>query len=141
MNISQAATQSGLPVKTLRYYEEIGLVSPARLEGNDYRDYSTLDVEHLRFLLRARAVGFSLDTCRELLELYRDGSRRSAQVKKLVLEKVGQVESQLQQLQALKNTLVRMAADCPEEDSTGATSNETLVTPKHAPMPFTLVES
>ena len=92
MNIGQAAAQSGLPVKTLRYYEEISLVTPARTEGNDYRDYSVTDVEHLRFLQRARAVGFSLEVCRELLDLYRDENRRCSQVKRLVLEKLSKLK-------------------------------------------------
>ena len=140
MNISQAAAQSGLPVKTLRYYEEIDLVLPGRCEGNDYRDYSATDVEQLRFLQRTRAAGFSVGVCRELLELYRDNSRRSPQVKKLVLEKIEQLGHQLQQLQGLKNTLMRIAADCPEENSVDVTRHETLATAKPSPMPFTLVE-
>ena len=139
MNIGQAAIQSGLPVKTLRYYEEIGLVHPARVEGNDYRDYSAVDVEHLRFVQRARAVGFSLDVCRELLDLYRDESRRCSQVKKLVLEKIEQVENQLQELHALKSVLMDMASVCAGEE----TDNSIIVTPtqaKHSFMSFTLVE-
>ena len=141
MNIGQAAAKSGLPVKTLRYYEEIGLVSPARVKGNDYRDYSATDVEHLRFLQRARAVGFSLEVCRELLGLYRDENRRCSQVKKLVLEKIEQVENQLRELQALKLALVDMANSCAGDDSTDCTIIETLSKPVPSLMPFTLVET
>jgi Cu(I)-responsive transcriptional regulator len=141
MNIGQAAAKSGLPVKTLRYYEEIGLVHPARLEGNDYRDYSSTDVEHLRFLQRSRAVGFSLDVCRELLGLYRDENRRCSEVKKLVLEKIEQVENQLQELQALKRALVDMANGCAGDESTDCTIIETLSKPTSSLMPFTLVET
>ncbi|RYE36743.1 MAG: MerR family transcriptional regulator [Sphingobacteriaceae bacterium] len=141
MNIGQAANQSGLPVKTLRYYEEIGLVQPARSSGNDYRDYSSTDVEHLRFLQRARAVGFGLHVCRELLELYRDENRRCSQVKKLVLEKIDQVEAQLQELHALKSALTDMANGCAGDDSTDCTIIETLAQPKPSLMPFMLVES
>ncbi len=141
MNIGQAATQSGLPVKTLRYYEEIGLVQPARVTGNDYRDYSATDVEHLRFLQRARAVGFNLEVCRELLDLYRDENRRCSQVKRLVLEKIDQVETQLQELNALKSVLTDMANGCAGDDSTECTIIETLSQPKPALMPFMLVES
>jgi len=140
MNIGQAATQSGLPVKTLRYYEEIGLVHPARLEGNDYRDYSTTDVEHLRFLQRARAVGFSLDVCRELLDLYRDESRRCSQVKKLVLEKIEHVENQLQELHALKSVLMDMADVCAGDEATDNSIIEIPTQVKHSFMSFTLVE-
>ena len=146
MNISQAATMSGLPVKTLRYYEEIGLVQPGRQQGNDYRDYSHGDVEHLRFLQRARAVGFSLEICRELLELYRNPQRRCSQVKQLVLEKIEQVEAQLRELQALKSILSDMAESCAGDDSSDCTiiealSQQTQVQPKPLPMTFTLVES
>ena len=141
MNIGQAAAKSGLPVKTLRYYEEIGLVHPARIEGNDYRDYSAADVEHLRFLQRSRAVGFNLDVCRELLGLYRDENRRCSQVKKLVLEKIEQVENQLQELQALKRALVDMANGCAIDESTDCTIIETLSKPEPSLMPFTLVET
>jgi len=141
MNIGQAAAQSGLPVKTLRYYEEIGLVTPARTEGNDYRDYSVMDVEHLRFLQRARAVGFSLEVCRELLDLYRDENRRCSQVKRLVLEKIEQVETQLQELHALKSILTDMANGCAGDDSADCSIIETLAQPKPSFMPFMLVES
>lgn len=146
MNISQAATMSGLPVKTLRYYEEIGLVQPGRQQGNDYRDYSQGDVEHLRFLQRARGVGFSLEVCRELLELYRDPGRRCSQVKQLVLEKIEQVETQLRELQALKNVLIDMADSCAGDESSDCTIIEALsqpapAAPKPLPMTFTLVES
>jgi len=141
MNIGQAAVQSGLPVKTLRYYEEIGLVQPARTVGNDYRDYSVADVEHLRFLQRARAVGFSLDVCRELLDLYRDENRRCSQVKQLVLEKIAQVEAQLQELNALKGVLTEMANGCAGDDSTDCTIIDALAqAPKPSLMPFMLVE-
>lgn len=141
MNISQAATMSGLPVKTLRYYEEVGLVQPGRQEGNDYRVYSAADVEHLRFLQRARAVGFSLDICRELLDLYRDPGRRCSQVKQLVLEKIEQVEVQLRELQALKSVLTEMADGCAGDESSDCSIIETLAQPKPVPMTFMLVES
>jgi MerR family copper efflux transcriptional regulator len=141
MNIGEAATQSGLPVKTLRYYEEIGLVHPARLEGNDYRDYSATDVEHLRFLQRARAVGFNLEVCRELLELYCDESRRCSQVKKLVLEKIEQVENQLQELHAFKSVLMDMADVCAGDEATDKNIIEAPAQQaRHSFMSFTLVE-
>lgn len=140
MNIGQAAARAGLPVKTLRYYEEIGLVEPARRADNDYRDYSEGDVEYLRFLQRARAVGFGLDICRELLELYRDPQRRCSQVKRLVLAKIEQIDAQLQELRALKGALTEMANSCAGDDSTDCSIIETLAQPKPAIMPFMLVE-
>ena len=82
MNIGQAAARSDLSAKTIRYYEDIGLVVPRRQSGNDYRDYTDTDIEQLSFLQRARAVGFGLDECRELLELFRNPQRQAADVKR-----------------------------------------------------------
>lgn len=139
MNIGQAASESGLATKTVRYYEEIGLVIPARYSGNDYRNYSAANVEHLRFLQRARAVGFSLDVCRELLALYCDPERRSAEVKTLVLDKIQQIETQLHTLIALKSTLVGMANKCAGDESADCSIMETFAAPMKS-MPFMLVE-
>ncbi|RYZ95585.1 MAG: MerR family transcriptional regulator [Moraxellaceae bacterium] len=140
MNISHAAVQSGLPVKTLRYYEEIGLVSPKRTVGNDYRVYSPEDIDHLRFLQRARAVGFNLGVCRELLDLYRDPHRRCSQVKALVTEKIQQVETQLQELNVLRSTLVEMANSCAGDESSHCNIIDALAQPPLTGMSFTLVE-
>ena len=76
MNIGEAARRSGLPAKTIRYYEEIGLIRPARA-ANDYRDYSDADIHRLAFLQRSRALGFSIEDCRQLMDLYRDRNRAS----------------------------------------------------------------
>ena len=78
MNIGQAAAQTGLPAKTIRYYESIGLVGPARRTGGNYRLYDERDVTTLRFVERARRLGFSLKEVSELLTLWRD--RRCASV-------------------------------------------------------------
>ena len=71
MNIGDAADRSGLPAKTIRYYEDIGLLRPGRA-GNGYRDYSAREVHQLRFLQRSRSLGFSIEECRQLLSLYDD---------------------------------------------------------------------
>jgi MerR family transcriptional regulator, copper efflux regulator len=141
MNIGQAAIESGLVAKTVRYYEEIGLVIPARCAGNDYRDYSKTDVDHLLFLQRARAVGFGLDVCRELLELYRNPERRCSQVKILVLDKIQQINQQVQALEALKLTLTDMANKCPGDDSANCSIIATFAAPMSTFMPFMLVET
>jgi MerR family transcriptional regulator, copper efflux regulator len=149
MNIGQAATASGLPVKTVRYYEEVGLVVPMRQQCNAYRDYSVADIEHLIFLQRSRAVGFSVDICRELLDLYRNPERRCSQVKALVLDKIAQIENQLYELSQLHVTLKDMANGCAGDESSACTIIEALSSsgapvalPSFtAPMPFTLVES
>lgn len=140
MNIGQAAAFSGLAAKTVRYYEEIGLVKPARCATNDYRDYSEEDVTHLRFLQRARAVGFSLDVCGELLELYRNPERRCSQVKALLLGKVEQIELQLQELTEFKLTLSALANNCAGDETADSLVAAPPVRPAQPLMSFTLVE-
>lgn len=136
MNIGQAARLSGLNNKTIRYYESIGLVD-SRRQANGYRDYTAADLERLRFLQRARVVGFSLEECRELLELYSDPSRRSADVKALVTARVKQVEEQLESLEAMRETLLTMAAHCQGDESADCAIIDSLSGPDPR-MPFTL---
>jgi len=112
MNISQAAKISGLSAKTIRYYERIGLVSPAERAENGYRSYQQRHVEQFTFLHRARTTGFSLEECRQLLSLYADRNRHSAEVKALVLEKAEHVDKQIQALQAMRETLLSLASRC-----------------------------
>lgn len=112
MNISQAAAASGLSSKAVRYYEELGLVVPARDTNNSYRIYSRQDIERLSFLQRARAVGFDLDVCRELLALYANPERRCEQVKALVMEKIVCLDQQIAALLDMRATLEGMAIEC-----------------------------
>ena len=91
MNIGDAAKQSGLPAKTIRYYEDIGLVAPGRA-GNGYRDFSGTDLHKLAFVQRARSLGFSIEECRALLSLYDDRDRASADVKDLAKAHLAQIE-------------------------------------------------
>lgn len=147
MNISQAAQACGLPNKTIRYYEDIGLVVPQRQQGNDYRIYSLDDVAQLRFLQRARAVGFSLDECRELLALYANPQRRCVQVKAMVKEKIVQVDQQLIALNAMRDTLVDMANECAGDDTSDCAIINQLAVAELLPvkrpsaMAFTLVDT
>jgi len=136
MNIGQASRRSGLNNKTIRYYESIGLVQSSR-RANGYRDYSETDLERLIFLQRARVVGFSLEECRELLELYSDSSRRSADVKALVMARVRHVEEQLETLEAMRETLLTMAANCPGDEGADCAIIDSLSGPDPR-MPFTL---
>lgn len=115
MNIGHAAERSGLPAKTIRYYEDIGLVIPAR-QDNGYRDYSSSDVHTLRFLQRARGLGFGIADCRNLLELYEDRHRASADVKELALMKIADVDKKIVELQSLRETLSQLAAKCHGDD-------------------------
>ena len=111
MNVQQAAAFSGLPAKTVRYYDDIGLVSPARGE-NRYRHYSETDAHKLRFLQRARGLGFSLDDCRQLLSLYENEDRASADVKALALKHMAEIDRKLEELKSLRRTLGALADAC-----------------------------
>jgi len=111
MNIQTAAHLAGLPVKTVRYYDEIGLVRPAR-RPNGYRDYSEQDAHKLRFLARARSLGFSIEECRQLLSLYEDESRASRDVKKLAEERIAQIDRKIEELKALRASLAHLVEAC-----------------------------
>ncbi len=112
MNISKAAELSGLPAKTIRYYEDIGLMQPAQRSGNGYRDYDVQDVHVLRFLQRARGLGFSVAECRELLALYQDRERASADVKAIALRRIDDIDRKMRELDGLKGALSELAEKC-----------------------------
>jgi MerR family transcriptional regulator, copper efflux regulator len=111
MNIGAAAEKANLPAKTIRYYEDINLVHPARSE-NGYRDYSETDVHRLRFLQRSRSLGFTIDECRLLLSLYDDENRASADVKAIAEMKIVEVDRKIAELQGLRATLSSLACSC-----------------------------
>jgi len=111
MNIGEAAERTGLPPKTIRYYEEIGLVSPDR-RGNGYRDYDGDAVHRLRFLQRARGLGFSIEDCRALLSLYDDRNRASAEVKALAEQRMADIEIKVAELRSIQQTLGRLVHAC-----------------------------
>lgn len=112
MNIGEAARASGLPARTLRYYEAIGLVVPGGRRENGYRDYHQLDVHRLRFVQRARSLGFSVEDCRELLALYEDRSRTSAEVKGIALARIAAIERKICELEAMRRALLHLAEKC-----------------------------
>ena len=111
MNISEAARQSGLPSKTIRYYEDIGIVKPARAE-NGYRAYSDADIHQLAFVQRSRSLGFTIEECKLLLSLYSDDQRASADVKALAINKIDQIDQKIRELKSLKSTLSNLAKNC-----------------------------
>ncbi len=115
MNIGQASRQSGLPAKTIRYYEEIDLLKPLRAE-NGYRDYNDEDVHRLRFLQRSRSLGFTIEECRLLLSLYEDKNRASADVKAVATEKIAEIDRKISELQSLRSTLANLALHCHGDD-------------------------
>jgi Cu(I)-responsive transcriptional regulator len=111
MNIGEAADASGVSAKMIRYYEEIGLVRPAHRTTSNYRVYGEDEVHRLRFVRRARSLGFSLDETEQLLALWADKARTSAEVKKLALDHIAELEEKIAGLQAMVGTL-RQLADC-----------------------------
>ena len=111
MNIGEASRSSGLPAKTIRYYEEIGLILPDRA-GNGYRDYSQTHLHKLQFLQRSRGLGFSIDECRQLLALYEDKGRASADVKAMTQSKITAIETKINELESLRQTLMHLAENC-----------------------------
>jgi MerR family transcriptional regulator, copper efflux regulator len=111
MNIGDAAERSGLPAKTIRYYEDIRLLKPARGD-NGYRDYSDEDVHRLRFLQRARSLGFSVEECRQLLSLYGDRDRSSADVKAIAEGKLIEIDRKIAELVGLRKTLQQLVHNC-----------------------------
>lgn len=94
MNISDVAKKTGLTSKAIRFYEEKGLVTPPLRSENGYRSYTQLHLEELTLLRQARQVGFNLEECGELVHLFNDPKRHSADVKKRTLEKVAEIERQ-----------------------------------------------
>ncbi|MEM9707435.1 MAG: Cu(I)-responsive transcriptional regulator [Pseudomonadota bacterium] len=115
MNIGRAAALSGLPVKTIRYYEEIGLVRPDR-SSNGYRDYGEAHVHKLAFLARARSLGFGIDDCRTLLALYEDRSRASADVREVATGHLGEIDRKIAELREMRETLSGLIAACAGDD-------------------------
>jgi MerR family transcriptional regulator, copper efflux regulator len=115
MNIGDAADTTGLPAKTIRYYEDIGLIKPARAT-NGYRDYGDKDVHRLAFIQRSRSLGFTIDECRSLLSLYEDKERASSDVKTLAMDKIREIDRKLRELQSLRDTLMTLADHCHGDD-------------------------
>ena len=111
MNIGETAKATGLPAKTIRYYEEIGLVVPER-RGNGYRDYGEPQVHKLRFVRRARNLGFSVADCRSLLSLYEDRNRASADVKALARTRLTEIDGKIVELQGLRASLHDLVEAC-----------------------------
>lgn len=111
MNISEVAAASGLPAKTIRYYEDIDLVRPAR-SANGYRAFSERDSHKLAFLGRARSLGFSIEECRTLLSLYEDRDRASADVKLVASEHLDRIARKIAELQAMQTTLETLVSKC-----------------------------
>ena len=112
MRIGEAASRSGVPPKTIRFYEEIGLIAPAERLDNRYRAYDENDVQTLRFVHRARSLGFSLKEVGGLLALYRDRRRASRDVKRLALAHVAELDRKIAELTQIRDTIADLAERC-----------------------------
>lgn len=116
MNIGTAAKRSGVPAKTIRYYEGVGLIPSAGRTAAGYRVYSDADVETLRFIHRARALGFSVREVAALLALWQDRGRASADVRALALDHVAGIDARIAELQAMRRTLMALVDICAGDD-------------------------
>lgn len=116
MNIGQAAQACGISAKMIRYYESIGLISPARRKDSGYRVYDEHDLHTLCFVRRARDLGFCVEQMSELLALWQDRSRASADVKRIALEHVAELERKAAALRDMAATLKHLARHCHGDD-------------------------
>lgn len=112
MTIGQASASSGVAPKTIRFYEELGLVKPAERLANRYRAYDQSNVQTLRFIRRARDLGFSLQEIDKLLGLYRNRRRASEDVKRLALAHVAELDRKIAELASIRETLAELARRC-----------------------------
>ena len=112
MQIGEAAAVSGVSAKMIRHYESIGLVPRAGRRDNSYRDYDAADVHRLRFIRRARDLGFSMDQIRALLRLWSDQGRSNAEVKAIALDHVRELQEKIAHLQEMAGTLAHLAEAC-----------------------------
>lgn len=131
MTIGEAASRSGMPPKTIRFYEEIGLIEPAERFDNRYRAYSEKDVHTLLFIHRARSLGFALKEVGELLALYRDRRRASKDVKRLALAHVAEIDRKIAELTAIRNTVADLARHCRGDQRPECPILEELEAPTH----------
>ena len=116
MNIGEAARRSGVTAKMLRYYEQSGLIPEVARTDAGYRSYTDADVHRLRFVRRARDLGFTVREISELLSLWRDDGRRSAEVKALALGHVDALRNKIAELKAMADTLQTLADRCSGDD-------------------------
>lgn len=116
MNIGEAGRASGVSAKMIRYYESIGLLAPAGRTASGYRTYDAQDVHALRFVKRARNLGFSVEETGALLALWRDKQRASADVKALALRHVRDLEAKIAELESMARTLRHLASCCHGDD-------------------------
>ncbi|MBP6017936.1 MAG: Cu(I)-responsive transcriptional regulator [Burkholderiaceae bacterium] len=116
MNIGQAAQESGISSKMIRYYETIGLLPPVVRSASGYRQYTATEVQLLRFIRRSRDLGFSLERIRTLIGLWQDTTRKSSDVKELAQQYVRELDDDIAKLQSIRDQL-RVLAECCHGDN------------------------
>ena len=116
MNIGEAARATGVSQRMIRHYEGIGLIPPPARRDSGYRDYGAADVHRLNFVRRSRDLGFSIAEIRTLLALWQDRARASADVKALALSHAAALQRKAEELQAMRQTLLSLAAHCHGDD-------------------------
>jgi Cu(I)-responsive transcriptional regulator len=116
MNIGQAARATGVTAKMIRYYDEIGLVRPSARTESNYREYDERQVNELKFIRRARALGFSMEEITRLLSLWRDRDRPSREVKAIADKHIADLEARIAEMQAMAETLRHLSHCCAGDD-------------------------
>ncbi len=112
MNIGEVSSRSGVSQRMIRHYEKVGLVPRAARRASGYRDYGDDDVHRLRFVRRARDLGFGIEEIRRLLALWEDRERSSAEVKALALTRAGELRRKEQEMATMRRTLEALARSC-----------------------------
>jgi len=112
MNIGEAASASGVSAKTIRYYEAAGLIATANRSAGGYRVYTQADLFTLRFIKRARDLGFSIERIRRLLDLWQDKSRASRDVKWLALEHIAEIRAKIAAMSSMRDAVQELADAC-----------------------------
>lgn len=116
MNIGQASKASGISTKMIRYYDEIGLVRPASRTESNYREFDEREVNELRFIRRARSLGFSMPEITQLLSLWRDRERPSREVKAIAEKHVNELDARIAEMQTMADTLRHLSHCCAGDD-------------------------
>ena len=116
MKIGEASTASGVSQRMIRHYEKIGLIDPAARRDSGYRDYDERDVHTLKFIGRARDLGFPIEEIAKLLELWRDRGRSSSDVKQLALSRAAELKRKARMLNEMRRSLEHLAASCHGDD-------------------------
>jgi Cu(I)-responsive transcriptional regulator len=116
MNIGRAALLSGLSVKTVRYYSDIGIITPHKDSRSGFRAFTETEVAKLQFIGKARKFNFTVNECRDLLALYENKNRSSKEVKSLTLEKISDIDEKLEELHGLRDQLKTLVKACKGDD-------------------------